>query len=166
MLLSFFFCLGVGGGDPDPNNTDYLYCRRVANIRKKEGKFSYLGKLGQVDDHEEVPEVWVEHLLELHSVHLGYRLDQVPQLPTHRGVRRLTSGNHRLHIPVYRGYRQCCETVTIFYGSGSDFWEVPVPVPIYKFRFRLLTSSGSSSDFWEVPVTTYFTLWFRFRLSI
>ncbi len=42
--------------------------------------------------------------------------------------------------------RQCCGTVTIYYGSGSDFWKVMVPVP--------------------VPVTTLEKLWFRFRFLI
>ncbi len=37
---------------------------------------------------------------------------------------------------------QCFGTVTIFYGSGCDFWQVPVPVPhgiklrFLRFRFR------------------------------
>ncbi len=26
--------------------------------------------------------------------------------------------------------RQCCGTVTIYYDSVSDFWQVPVPVPV------------------------------------
>ncbi len=43
--------------------------------------------------------------------------------------------------------RQCCGTVTIYYGSGSgsDFWKVMVPVPVptferfwFRFRFRFL----------------------------
>ncbi len=29
---------------------------------------------------------------------------------------------------------QCCGTVTIFYGSGSDFWKVMVPVPVPTFE--------------------------------
>ncbi len=29
-------------------------------------------------------------------------------------------------------YRQCCGTVTIFYGSGSDFWKDIVPVPTFE----------------------------------
>ncbi len=35
---------------------------------------------------------------------------------------------------------QRCGTVTIFYGSGSDFWKVMVPFPVPNFeklRFRL-----------------------------
>ncbi len=40
---------------------------------------------------------------------------------------------------------QCCGTVTIFYGSGSDFWKVMVPVPT-------VDSYGSGSYFWKVPV--------------
>ncbi len=40
-----------------------------------------------------------------------------------------------------RTQNQCCGTVTIYYGSGSDFWKVMVPVPIptfekFWFRFR------------------------------
>ncbi len=27
--------------------------------------------------------------------------------------------------------KQCCGTVNIFYGSGSDFWKVTVPVPTF-----------------------------------
>ncbi len=41
---------------------------------------------------------------------------------------------------------QCCETVTIFYGSGSDFWTVTVPIPVptfEKLRFQLHIYSGS-----------------------
>ncbi len=41
-------------------------------------------------------------------------------------------------------WKQRCGTVTIFYGSGSDFWKVPVPVPVLvpifdtlRFRFRI-----------------------------
>jgi hypothetical protein len=30
---------------------------------------------------------------------------------------------------MFKTHQQCCGTVTIFYGSGSDFWQVPVPVP-------------------------------------
>ncbi len=36
---------------------------------------------------------------------------------------------------------QRCGIVTIFYGSGSDFWKVMVPVPTFEklwFRFRFL----------------------------
>jgi hypothetical protein len=29
---------------------------------------------------------------------------------------------------------QCCGTVTIYYGSGSDFWKVMVPVPVPTFE--------------------------------
>ncbi len=43
-----------------------------------------------------------------------------------------------------RGSAQCCGTVTIFYGSGSDFLKVMVPVPVsnfeklrFRFRFQL-----------------------------
>ena len=42
-----------------------------------------------------------------------------------------------------RGFHmQRCGTVTIFYGSGSDFWKVSVPVPVptfdtLRFRFRI-----------------------------
>ncbi len=33
--------------------------------------------------------------------------------------------------------RQCCGTVTIFYGFGSGFWQVTVLVPTFdKFRFQ------------------------------
>ncbi len=30
---------------------------------------------------------------------------------------------------------QCCGTVTIFYGSGSDFWQATVPVPVLLRSF-------------------------------
>ena len=43
-----------------------------------------------------------------------------------------------------RGSAQRCGTVTIFYGSGSDFLKVMVPVPVsnfeklqFRFRFQL-----------------------------
>ncbi len=48
---------------------------------------------------------------------------------------------------------QRCGTVTIFYGSGSDFWKVMVPVLTFeklwfrfRFRFLLLKSYGSGSS--------------------
>ncbi len=41
-------------------------------------------------------------------------------------------------------YIQRCGTVTIFYGSGSDFWKIMVPVLVptfeklwFRFRFQL-----------------------------
>jgi hypothetical protein len=27
-------------------------------------------------------------------------------------------------------FNQCCGTVTIYYGSGTDFRQVPLPVPV------------------------------------
>jgi hypothetical protein len=43
--------------------------------------------------------------------------------------------------------RQCCGTVTIFYGSGSNFLKVPVLVPTFaklRFRFRIFTIKSNS----------------------
>ena len=37
---------------------------------------------------------------------------------------------------IKQSSKQCCGTVTIYYGSGSDFWKVMVPVPrVKKLRF-------------------------------
>ncbi len=51
-------------------------------------------------------------------------------------------------------FRQCCGTVTIFYGSGSDFEKLWFRFRFwllkklwFRFRFLLLKSSGSSSIF-------------------
>jgi hypothetical protein len=51
---------------------------------------------------------------------------------------------------------QCCRTVTIFYGSGSDFWKVMVPVLTFE---KVMV---------PVPVPTFEKLrfWFRFQLHI
>jgi hypothetical protein len=52
----------------------------------------------------------------------------------------------RREVPEISG----CGTVTIFYGSGSDFRKVMVPVPTFEklwFRFQLLKSYGSGSNF-------------------
>ncbi len=38
---------------------------------------------------------------------------------------------------------QCCETVTIIYGSGSDFWKLWL-----RFRFRILKIYGSGLCRW------------------
>jgi hypothetical protein len=46
---------------------------------------------------------------------------------------------------------QCCGTVTIFFGSGSDFVLVPVPVPVPTFEKVM------------VPVPTFEKLRYRFR---
>ncbi len=51
---------------------------------------------------------------------------------------------------------QCCGTVTIFYGSGSNFWKVMVPVPVPTFETVMV----------PVPVSTYKKLRFRFRFQL
>ncbi len=49
-----------------------------------------------------------------------------------------------LKVPSHQirsAWKQCCGTVIIYYGSGSDFWKVMVPVPTFEklwFRFRFL----------------------------
>ncbi len=52
-------------------------------------------------------------------------------------------------------FKQCCGTVTIFYGSGSgsgsNFWKVMVPVPTFK------------NVMVPVPVPTFEKLRFRFQ---
>jgi hypothetical protein len=52
---------------------------------------------------------------------------------------------------------QCCGTVTIFYGSGSDFWKL-----WFRFRFQLLKSYGSGSYFEKLR----FRFRVRFQLNI
>ncbi len=53
---------------------------------------------------------------------------------------------------MIKSFKQCCGPVTIFYGSGSEFWKVMVPVPFptseklwFRFRFLFLKSYGSGS---------------------
>jgi hypothetical protein len=56
-----------------------------------------------------------------------------------RGGARSAGFHKKIRDPVFR--IQCCGTVTICYGSGSDFWKVMVPVPTFEklwFRFLLL----------------------------
>jgi hypothetical protein len=59
-----------------------------------------LCQLRKVNDHEQVPEIRVEHLLKLDGVHFGNGLDQVPELSAHRVVRVLTTIQHCLYIPT------------------------------------------------------------------
>ncbi len=61
-----------------------------------------------------------------------------------------------LSLGLYKwrpSYRQCCGTVTIFYGSGSYFWKVLVPVPVPTFEKVMV----------PVPAPTFEKLRFRFR---
>ncbi len=51
---------------------------------------------------------------------------------------------------------QCCGAVTIFYGSGSDFWKFMVPVPVPTFEKVMV----------PVPVPTFEKLRFRFRFQL
>jgi hypothetical protein len=53
---------------------------------------------------------------------------------------------------------QCCGTVTIFYGSGSDIWKVMVPVPVPTFEKVMVPV--------PVPVPTFEKLRFRFRFHL
>ena len=53
-----------------------------------------LGQAGEVDDHQQVPQVAVQHRLELNRVHLGHRLNQVDQGPANGAVWLLLSSQH------------------------------------------------------------------------
>jgi hypothetical protein len=76
-------------------------------------------------------------------------------LPLIAPVQRSTLKQNLVHlsyksISTYRlNFYQCCGTVTIFYGSSSDFWKVMVPVPTFE---KVM-----------VPVSTFENLRFRFR---
>ncbi len=59
-----------------------------------------------------------------------------------------------LQTPREMDFPQCCGTVTIFYGSGSDFWKVMVPVPTFD---KVMV---------PVPVPTFEKFQFRFRLQL
>jgi hypothetical protein len=64
-------------------------------------------------------------------------------------MRRRSTG-HSGPLRGMRPTRQRCRTVSIFYGSGSDFRKVIVPVPTFeklcfRFWFPLLKSYGSGS---------------------
>jgi len=74
------------------------------------------------------------------------------ELHAHQDIRE---GRHQLQRSPGDWGTQCCGTVTIFYGSGSDFWKVTVPVPAptierlrfpfrFRFWFRLMKSYGPS----------------------
>ncbi len=64
------------------------------------------------------------------------------------------------HLSVF--CRQCCGTVTIFYGSGSgsDFWKVMVPVPVPVLTFEKVMVPV------PVRVPTFGKLRFRFQFHI
>ena len=57
-----------------------------------------LGELGEVDDHEEVLDVGVDHALKLLVSHLGHRVDQIQQLSAHCVVRALCARKDALDI--------------------------------------------------------------------
>ena len=59
-----------------------------------------LGQAREIDDHQQVPQVAVQHRLELDRVHLGHGLDQIDQGPAHGAVWLLLSSQHRLNIPA------------------------------------------------------------------
>ncbi len=63
----------------------------------------------------------------------------------------IRTGSDRNFETVSNGFgqaQQCCGTVAIFYGSGSDFCKVMVPVRV------------------PVPVPTFEKLRFRFRFQL
>ena len=58
-----------------------------------------LGQAREVDDHQQVPQVAVQHRLELDGIHLGDRLNEVDQSSAHGGVGLLHAGQDSLHVP-------------------------------------------------------------------